>query len=206
MDGIRKHKELAAMVLLAAVLAAAVYLSAMFRPGIWFGDSFLYRSGEGLYQQKDGFCSLELRPTSEGARAVFRIGEEQREYRLSTRTRMTEVFEDGRLKFRGTVQPGGKDGPVFLNERGVPIDPPAEGGPFPDFRQIYGWAMGRGEGRRGNPAALVFIVLFAAALAADCLFPGVLKQKLGPARQLWLRLGLAACLILSLLLGFRHFG
>ena len=205
MDFIRKHRELVLMVAAAVLLAAAAAASAMLRPGVWFGDAFLYKTGDGVYLEKDGWSALEVKPTTEGARAVFRLGEESREYRLTTRTRMTEIFQDGRLKFRGTVQPEG-EGYRFLNERGEPIEAPDTGDGFPDFRQVYTWAMGKDTGRRGNPWVLFPLAVLVLLLTAELFFPQCLEKLVpGPGTRNLLRLLLAAAIALFYWLGFHHF-
>ena len=207
MDFIRKHRELALMLAAVVLLAVATVVSAMLRPGIWFGETFLYETGDGTYLERDGWSALEVKPTTEGARAVFRMGEESREYRLTTRTRMTEIFQDGRLKFRGTVQPEG-EGFRFLNERGEPIEAPESGDGFPDFRRVYTWAMGGDTGRRGNPWVLFPLAVLMLLLGADLLCPkwteklGVVKS---PGTRNLLRILLAAAIPLFLWLGFHHF-
>ena len=207
MDFIRKHRELAVMLAAVVLLAAAVYISAMLRPGLWFGEAFLYETGDGTYLEKDGWSALEIKSTTEGARAVYRAGEDSREYRLTTRTRMTEIFQDGRLKFRGTVQPEG-DGFRFLNERGEPIEAAETVDGFPDFRQVYAWTMGRDTGRRGNPWVLVPLAILLVLLTADFLCPDWV-QKLGkapgPAARNGFRVLMAAGVLLFLFLGFHHF-
>ena len=126
--------------------------------------------------------SLELQPTSEGARAVFRVGEDSRQYRLTTTTPMTEIFEEGRLKFRGTVRPDG-EGFRFLDQRGEPVSVQSQNDGFPDFRQIYTWAMEGRHAHRGHSWVLSVVGILGLLLGADLLGPDA-AAKLARGRML----------------------
>lgn len=211
MDFIRKHRQLVLWAGILVLILGAVYVTAMLKTGIWYGDTFL-REEETGFCSRDGSQSLQIQYTTEGARAVYQRDGESREFRLSTKTRMTEIFEDGRLKFRGSVQKDGSGGFRFLNERGEEVDGAKvfTGGPetgFPNAFEIYTWVMEDHHAIRGNPGVLVFLGIFGVLLGADAVL-AVRRKKTGekPVRVqqmlLWI---LPPVLLVLLLLGFHHF-
>ena len=210
MEYIRKHRQLVLWAGILVLLLAAVYVTAILKPGIWYGDTFL-REEESGFVSRDGSESLQLQYTTEGARAAYQRDGEKREYRLSTKTRMTEIFEDGRLKFRGTVQktPGG--GFRFLNERGELMKAPAAADPgYPNAFEIYTWVMEEHHAVRGNPGMLILLGICAALLALDLAFPELLRKIAGSPRsgrqiQTLVRTGLGVLFVLLLFAGLHHF-
>ena len=207
MDFLKKHRQLALWTGILVLILAAIYVTGMLKPGIWYDDTFLYEEEDG-YHTRNNSRSLQILYTTEGARAVWQTGAEKREFRLSTKTRMTEIFEDGRLKFRGTVQktPGG--GFRFLNERGEPLERPGTADPeFPNAFEIYTWVMEDHHAIRGNPWVLIFLGIFGVLLGADAVL-AVRRKKAGekPVRVQQLLLWVLPPVLLALLLlGFHHF-
>ena len=209
MDFIRKHRQLVLWAGIVVLILAAIYVTGMLKTGIWYGDTFLYEQEEG-FGTLDGSTQLQIQHTSEGARASFRSEAGSRDYRLSTKTRMTEIFEDGRLKFRGSVQKTPAGSFRFLNERGEPVDGSTQvtGGAeqdFPDAFLIYTWIMEDEHAIRGNPWVLIAAGLLAALIAAVWGLPRVVKIRIPARVRMTVQLGAGALLVLLLILGYHHF-
>ena len=170
MKFIKQHRQLVILLLVLAAVTAAVYVTALFQPGIWYGNTFLAESADGeSFLDPKGQTSLTIRRTTDGIRAVFQGEDRQREYRIATTTRMTEIFEDGRLRFRGSVQQD-RDGSFrFRNERGEAVDHMDTDPGFPDPLTVYTWIMEPEHENRGNPWVLVLQGILAAVLAVDLL-------------------------------------
>lgn len=166
-----------------AGILVIVYLYAMFMPGVWHRDAFLYRQKDGSFAGKDTYAEYEMEivPTDEGAEISFSVDEREMQYRVIGRKgrQDIQIYKNDAMVFKGSPVSMG-DHYELLDEEGYLKDAlqitfnnemPAETELFPNCTQLYNWAVMDDHDTRGNPGMLIYTVIFAGLLALDIAFP-----------------------------------
>lgn len=182
-DFVHKHKKLCAV--LAAVIIAVLgllYIRAVFLPGIWHGDAFLYQGDDGSFRGSDvyGEYVMNVRREETTADISFSVNGEEKIYHIE-RIPSSEyvdnvlMYEGDELIFDGIAENMG--GPVILKDRdGELVDfvKVTAGGVtpkieelYPDRSKLYRLAVSSDTDRRGNPVMILYIVITLLALIVD---------------------------------------
>lgn len=191
-DFFYKHKKSCIIAgITAAVIIFAVYLYALFFPGYWYGDVFLYKKSEKIFGQTEVYSGRDavnkadyaLYKVKEGnkTKLSFYVNDLERKYEIVSDNSegynpKVTIHEDGELVFKGTH--GGfslltEDGeffedPITFSVSGSDKIPEEE--LFPSYNWIYDVSQQR-TAIRGNPLFLIGIVLFAAVMIVDIAYP-----------------------------------
>ncbi len=187
-----KHKKscIIAGLIIGAVIFA-VYLFALFRPGFWYRDAFLYKQkapfeGMEVYSGKDRELGYryEMTMAKDGIKTyiVFSVNETERLYEVISDNSKNhnpdvEIYENGELVFKGTSF----SGMLFdLNEEPFVETPEInfyvngnvpEGELLPTYNWIYEVSQRVKTDIRGNAIWLIFIAVFAGTIALDMIYP-----------------------------------
>lgn len=205
---VRRYKKQCIIigVILCAFLLAA-YLRALFLPGMWHGDAFLYRQKDGSFVGTDIYTDYKMTVSryDNGAEIDFSVNDKTNHYEIkydNDLNRNVEVLENGTVIFKGKAI-GNKNNYILIdNEKGttdvtirVGNVPPTLEELFPGYTRLYNWAVSDKTDTRGNPYMLLLILLFAAILFVDIKFPNffwILEHRLdvdGGEPSAWYRFG-----------------
>lgn len=180
-----KHKK--AYVISGAVLfflLAALYLYAMFLPGFWYRDAFLYQKNDGSFQGSDwcGDYQMKIAPTDNGAAISFSVNEMTKQYVItgSFDDDNIQVFENGVPVFKGYAASIGDSSYLLIDEEGYADDViditvgntiPNTEELFPNYSQLFNWAVSTDYNTRGNLSMILFLLITCVILALDIAFP-----------------------------------
>ncbi len=182
-DFIGRHKKLCISVMtVISVALIAVYLRAVFLPGVWHRDAFLYRQADGSFAGSDMYAEYNMNvfPTDSGAEIVFSVNDITKKYLVSYSesgidVNNTEIYENDELIFNGTARDIG--GIVMLeDEDGQLIDfitvsaggiKPTTDELFPGCTKLYTLATALDMETRGNPIMILLILITAVILIVD---------------------------------------
>lgn len=180
---IEKHKKVC--IVLGAVLAVfliAAYLCALFQPGIWYNDTFLSRCADGTFSgsDSDGSYRLSITETETGADISFSVDDLTRHYTVTEDTvgNRVEIYEDGGLMFRGSVETSG-DYEYLVDENGdianldisVRFSNPRPEDLLPGKSTVYHWSQMKEYDIRGNFYMLLPMLMIGVFLGLDIAFP-----------------------------------
>ncbi len=189
MTGIlKKHKKkciIAGVVLLIGLLI--IYLRTLFLPGLWHGDTFLYKQDDGSFAGSDVFAEykMTIKPADYGTDIDFSVNNKTNLYQIKYDKRdfkrSVEVLENGNVICRGKAL--GQDGDYIVidDETGssdvivvrVENETPTEEELFPGYTDLYNWSVNEKYDTRGEPWAIAYIVLLALILFLDIKFPNL---------------------------------
>ncbi len=174
----------------AAVVLAflGIYLWAMFRPGVWLQDVFLYRQADGSFSGKDADFSytMQLTRTEDGAEVQFALDGETKTYRIladlvpgAWSTPDVKIYEGENLLFEGEAQGDPGDALLWNAEDdaladGVNVIANGEyqkSDLWPTCTWLYNVAIGGRQETRGNPGFLILMGVLALLLILDIRFP-----------------------------------
>ncbi|MBQ7902061.1 MAG: hypothetical protein IJ365_08890 [Clostridia bacterium] len=180
---IGRHKKLCSIVLtVLSIVLTAVYLRAVFLPGIWHRDAFLYRQADGGFAGSDAYAeyAMNISTAADGAEIVFRVNDITNRYSIfysksGIDVNNVEIFENDELIFKGTARD--MDGIVMLeDENGQLTDfvtvtvggvKPEIDELFPGYTKLYTLAADLDMDTRGNPIMILFILIAALILVVD---------------------------------------
>lgn len=166
-----------------AALLLFAYLRALFLPGVWHRDAFLYRQADGSFCGSDFYAEYKMNITKaeNGANITFAVNGTNGEYRVINEDggKNVQIFENGVSVFKGSRVP--MEGITLLqDENGDILDvvtvtvqnvPPETHELFPSYTQIYNLALMEKCDVRGNLYMPLVILLLAALLSVDIAFP-----------------------------------
>lgn len=205
-----QHKK--ACITIGIILAVglfALYLYALFLPGVWHGDAFLYQQDDGSFIGSDLYADYKMRieHTNDGTDISFSVNDTVKKYDviydLEDKTQSVKVLENGNEIFNGTAV-GEKDNYILIDEKNSSSDmisvrvgnkAPSEEELFPGYTKLYNLSVAEKYNTRGNPYMLFLILLFAAILFLDIKFPDlfwILEHRLevdGGEPSDWYRFG-----------------
>lgn len=206
----QKHKKPCIIIgIILAVFLLLAYLRAMFLPGFWHGDAFLYRQENGSFAGSDFYADykMNIEKTDIGSNISFTVNGKTREYNvmynLSDPIGNVKVFENGNVIFDGKAI-GEKDNYILIDENSTSTDvisvrvgnsPPTEDELFPGYTRLYTWSVMDKYDTRGNTYMLFLIILFATIVFLDIKFPDlfwILEHRLevdGGQPSDWYRFG-----------------
>ena len=183
---VSKHKRpciIAGIVL--AVALFAIYLRAMFLPGLWHGDAFLYKQGDGSFTGSDIYAEykMNIRPADYGTDIDFSVNDKINHYQVKYDNddpyRNVEVLENGTIVCKGKALGAENNWFVIDAETGssdmisvrVGNEIPTEEELFPNYSRLYNWAVSDKTDTRGEPLMLFVIAFLAIILFLDIKFP-----------------------------------
>lgn len=166
------------------VLLLGLYLHAMFRPGLWYGDAFLYRQADGSFSGSDPYAQyrMEIASVADGKAITFSVNGREKHYQITTDPDHAEIWEEGVPVFRGHAYRSG-DTYLLVDENNEPVsgvhlvvmdpawEPPTEEQLFPVHSQLYSWAMADDWETRGYPVVLAGVAVLLIILYLDVAFP-----------------------------------
>ena len=176
---------------LAAVVALAVlgiYLWAMFRPGVWLRDAFLYRRQDGSFSGKDAYAyyAMQLTRTEDGAEVQFALDGETKTYHIladpvpgAWSTPDVKIYEGEKLLFEGEAQGDPGDALLWNAEDDALADGVnvivngsyQKSDLWPTCNWLYNVAIGGRQETRGNAYFLILLGVLALLLVLDIRFP-----------------------------------
>lgn len=185
---LNKHKKpciIAGIVIVAVLLI--VYLRAIFIPGLWHGDTFLYKQDDGSFAGSDIYAEymLKIKPAEYGTDIEFSVNDKTNHYQVkydnNDLNRNVEVFENGTVICKGQAIGDENNWFVINNETGssdlisvrVGNETPTEEEIFPNYSRLYNWSVSEKYDTRGNPLMLFLIAILAIILFLDIKFPNL---------------------------------
>ena len=145
-----------------------VYLRALFLPGLWHRDAFLYRQDDGSFKGSDVYAeySMTIKPSDYGAVINFSVNDKVNNYQIkydrSDLNRNVEVLENGIVICKGRAIGSENDWYIIDDEASlsdmisirVGQEIPAEEELFPNYTRLYNWAVSDKRDMRGEPYML----------------------------------------------------
>ena len=188
---VSKHKRpciIAGIVL--AVALFAIYLRAMFLPGLWHGDAFLYKQDDGSFTGSDIYAEykMNIRPADYGTDIDFSVNDKINHYQVKYDNddpyRNVEVLENGTIVCKGKALGAENNWFVIDDETGssdmisvrVGNEIPTEEELFPNYSRLYNWAVSDKTDTRGEPLMLFVIAFLAIILFLDIKFQCLIPQ------------------------------
>lgn len=185
---LNKHKKpciIAGIVIVVVLLI--IYLRAIFIPGLWHGDTFLYKQDDGSFAGSDVYAEymLKIKPAEYGTYIEFSVNGKTNHYQVkydnNELNRNVEVLENGTVICKGQAIGDENNWFVIDNETGssdlisvrVGNETPTEEELFPNYSRLYNWSVSEKYDTRGNPLMLFLIAILAIILFLDIKFPNL---------------------------------
>lgn len=185
---LNKHKNpciIAGIVIVVVLLI--IYLRAIFIPGLWHGDTFLYKQDDGSFAGSDVYAEymLKIKPAEYGTDIEFSVNGKTNHYQVkydnNELNRNVEVLENGTVICKGQAIGDENNWFVIDNETGssdlisvrVGNETPTEEELFPNYSRLYNWSVSEKYDTRGNPLMLFLIAILAIILFLDIKFPNL---------------------------------
>ena len=205
----RYKKQCIIVSIILAVVLIVIYLRALFLPGMWYRDAFLYRQEDGSFSGSDFYAEYKMviAHTDYGTDIQFSVNDKTNNYQIkydeNDFNRNVEIAENGNTTFNGTAY-GSVDSWVLLDENhempdGITVrtsnDIPSEDELFPGYSTLYRWSVSDKTDTRGEPYMLFFIFLLGIILFLDIKIPNlfwILEHRLevdGGEPSDWYRFG-----------------
>lgn len=183
-----KPRKYICLIVIIAVVLLAVYLRAMFLPGLWLGDTFLYKQDDGNFAGSDFYAEykMNIKSTDYGTDIDFSVNDKTNHYQVKFNKddpyRNVEIFENGTVKCKGKAFGSENNWFVIDDELTssntisvrVENEAPTLEELFPSYTRLYNWSVNEDYDTRGNPLVLFLIALFAFILFLDIKFPMLL--------------------------------
>ena len=190
----KNHKKQCIIAAIISVVIFAVYLCLLFLPGFWYRDAFLYErkapfEGIEVYSGKDKTNDVryEMTMAKEGMKThiAFTVNETEKGYEIisdnsESHNPSVEIYENGELVFRGTSIAGMlfdlNDKPFVETPQINYYEPDAlsEEELLPTYNWLYEVSQRIKPEIRGNVIFLPTIVIVAAVVIFDMMYPDVL--------------------------------
>ncbi len=191
-DFIKEHKKICILAGIAFALLFIIYLFALFRPGYWYRDVFLYKQkapfeGIEVYSGKDRALGYryEMTKAKDGMKTyiAFTVNETERGYEIisdnsESHNPAVEIYENGELVFKGTSVAG-----MLFDVNEKPFVETSEinfyvngNVPEEEFLPTYNWLYEvsqkvKSADIRGNAIFLPAIIIVAAVVVFDMMYP-----------------------------------
>ena len=180
-----KNKTIVCGIIILAILLFSAYLYAMFLPGVWHGDAFLYKQSDGSFVGSDSYADYKMviKPANYGSDIEFSVNEKINHYQIKYDdgdiNRNVEISENGNVICKGKAMKFDDTYIVFDDETGTSDIISVRGGDeipteeelLPRTSDLYSWAVSDKTATRGNPYMLIFIFLFGVTLFIDIKYP-----------------------------------
>lgn len=181
----KEHKKLCILSGVIVFILIVVYFHAMFLPGIWFRETFLYRQSDGSYTGSDYNADYQMyiTRTEDGADIDFSVNGNKKQYRIfhNNGNSNIQIYENEELVFTGSGIPQGDSWYLLVDEEGKcpddmeftisMSDTVAEVDLFPAKGWLYTWTVAEKDDIRGNPEMIIVILFCAVVLFLDIKFP-----------------------------------
>ena len=152
------------------LVVLVLYLYALFIPGVWHGDAFLYQQKDGSFKGSDLYAEykMNIEKTDEGKAIIFSVNDTVKRYDilydLTDTHRNVKVLENGSVIFSGMaygtkkqfILLDGESGPTDMVSVRVDSTVPTEEELFPVCSKLYNWSVSEKYDTRGNAAMLFF--------------------------------------------------
>ena len=182
----KRHKKpciIAGIILVVIILI--VYLKAVFAPGLWHGNAFLYLQKDGSFEGSDIYAQykMKLKSARYGADIDFSVNGKTNYYQLKydkgDLNRNIEVLKNGTSICKGRAIGiennyfviDDKTGSSDIVRVRVGNEVPKADELYPGCSQLYNWSVGEKYDRRGDCWMLFIIALLAIVLFLDIKFP-----------------------------------
>lgn len=187
---VKKHKIPCILAAIASVLVFVIYIFALFLPGYWYRDAFLFKKpapfeNMSVFSGHDPINSVDYEMTmaKDGIKTyiAFTINETERGYEIvsdnsESHYPKVEIYENGKIVFTGTYRQ------YLFDENEEPfVETPlinyyvpgslTEEELFPSYNWLYDVSQSVKTEKRGNPVWLLFIAVFAGVMAIDMIYP-----------------------------------
>lgn len=184
---LQKYKKQCTIIaIVLAVVLLAMYLKAVFIPGLWHGDAFLYKQDDGTFAGSDIYAEykMAITPADYGSDIDFSVNGRQNKYQIkydkNDLYRSVEISENGTVICKGKAV-GIDNDYIVIDETGssdmidirVGNETPTEEELFPNYSRLYNWSVSEKTDTRGNPYMLFLILLFGVILFLDIRFPNL---------------------------------
>ena len=176
-----KRKSTYILISIAALILFSMYLYALTRPGVRYGDAFLYQQADGSFVGKDTYFDyrMDLQDTENGISISFSVEDETRNYlvTLGKSDDSVIIYENDTILFEGTEW--GNSG-MLLDKNGelvfgvtvsVNSHMPVAEEQFPNFMQLYRIATIDALDLRGSVECVFLILFFGLYIIIDVCFP-----------------------------------
>ncbi len=189
-DFIKEHKKICILAGIAFAVLFVLYLYALFRPGYWLRDVFLYKKSEAIFGSLEVYsghdainsADYELTMAKDGITTymAFTVNETERFYEIISDNSKgyypaVTIFENEEQIFTGTYN-------AYLKyENGEPFEPlisfgygpytPTEEELFPSYNWLYNVSQSAKTEIRGEPIWLIFMIIYAGLVIFDMLHP-----------------------------------
>ena len=181
----KRHKKpciIAGIILVVIILI--VYLKAVFAPGLWHGNAFLYLQKNGSFEGSDIYAQYKMKLKSDryGTDIDFSVNDKINRYQVKYNNddpyRNVEVLENGTIVCKGKALGAENNWFVIDDELGssdivsvrVGNEVPTVEELFPSYSRLYNWSVNNDFDTRGNPGMLFLIALFSIILFLDIKF------------------------------------
>lgn len=186
----KEHKKLCISAGVLILILTGIYLYFLFKPGLWFQETFLYRQSEGVYSGSDSYGDYELfiHRKENKADIEFTADETVKQYEISWKAPQSDIqiLENGEPVFEGRAILQGEDYYLLMEKDGNLLDDAElvlitgtdadkndfyKNDLFPEKGQLYNWSITEKEDIRGNLSGLFCILFCAVFLILDIKFP-----------------------------------
>ena len=183
---LQKYKKQCIIVgIIITVILFIVYLWAMFIPGLWHGDAFLYKQDDGTFAGSDIYAeyNMTVKPADYGTDIDFSVNGNTKHYQIkydnSNYEKNVEIIENADTIFKGRAFRAGDSWMLHTDNYEMPGEikvyagkyVPAEEELFPGYTKLYNWAVADKHDTRGEPYMLWLILLLGIILFLDIKFP-----------------------------------
>lgn len=187
-EWISGHKKQCIIALgIIAVILAVLYFRALFLPGLWHGDTFLYKQADGSFTGSDfyGDYKMVIKEAEFGTDIEFSVNDKTNNYQVLFEEydfeRKVEVLENGNTICKGKAMDLGGYYVVFDDETGssdvisirVEDEIPDEEELFPTCSRLYTWSVSDKTDIRGNLYMVFLILIFGIILFVDIKYPNL---------------------------------
>lgn len=185
---IDRHKKQCNIIFIIIVaILTVLYFRALFLPGMWHRDAFLYKQADGSFAGSDfyGDYKMIIKDAEFGTDIEFSVNGKTNYYQVLFEEydfeRKVEVLENGKTICKGKAMELGDNYVVFDDETGtsdiinvqVGDEIPSEEELYPTYTRLYNWSVSDKTDIRGNLYMVFLILIFGGILFVDIKFPNL---------------------------------
>jgi len=181
---IKYKKQSVIIAIILTLILFVIYLRALFLPGLWHSDAFLYLQEDSSFIGSDFYADYKMviKSADYGADIDFSVNDKTKHYQLKyDKTKMNmdvEIFEADKLLFKGQAFGIGDEWLLHSEDSESPDNIVVQTGTIPDeeelfpgYTRLFNWAVSEKTDTRGEPYMIFFILIAVVFLALDIKFP-----------------------------------
>lgn len=181
LDNHKKACTIAVITLVSVLLA--IYLYALFLPGIWHENAFLYKLSDNNFVGSDNYAQYKMTvlPDNENTVIYFSVNDTTNKYEIKNSSPSVEIYKNGEHAFKGEAM--AVDNGYILFDENKNMDDvidiragneiPSEEELFPSYSRLYTLAVSQKYDTRGNLFMLFGVLICGIILALDISFPNL---------------------------------